>query len=114
MVKGVNSHEIQEGKCILRDETSKEPSQAKGETGTDLVRCLNQKHGRKEPEQNLTARGVDLGSYWSRTAVLDTLRARTASPTTLSSCAFSHQFTHAEHSPGGQAPSVTVYVLRRV
>lgn len=58
MVKEINPHEIREAKCILRDEKSKEPSQGKGKTETGLIRCLNQKHGRKELEQNLTARGV--------------------------------------------------------
>lgn len=37
---------------------SKEPSQEKEETGTDLIKCINQVHSRKEPEQNLTARGA--------------------------------------------------------
>lgn len=37
---------------------SKEPSQGKEETGTDLIKCINQVHSRKEPEQNLTARGA--------------------------------------------------------
>ena len=58
MVKEINLHEIQERKCIPRDEKSKEPSQGKEKTGTDLIRCINQKQSSKEPEQNLTAKGV--------------------------------------------------------
>lgn len=57
-VKETNLHEIQEGKCIPRDEKNKEPSQGKETVRTDLIRCLNEKQGSKEPEQTLTARGA--------------------------------------------------------
>lgn len=36
---------------------SKKPSQRNEETGTDLAKSRNQVQSRKEPEQNLTARG---------------------------------------------------------
>lgn len=37
---------------------SKEPSQGKEETGTDLIKCINHVPSRKEAEQNLTAKGA--------------------------------------------------------
>lgn len=115
MVKEINLHEIQEGKCIPRDEKNKEPSQGKEKTGTDLIRCMKQSS--KEPEQNLTANGVAKAPLeaqrhlcsWSRTAVSDTGM---------------HQ--HSCHAPSatsfhmpstaqvGKLSSMAVYVLRWV
>lgn len=37
---------------------SEEPSQGKEETGRDFINCIDQAHSRKEPEQNVTARGA--------------------------------------------------------